>query len=184
MEVLDQKVDGVETVKDDIKQEEIDKLVEELAQKRAIELTNNAVAERVRKLNEKHELEKQQAIEDALKKAKMTVEELEAEEVRKLAEKNAELEQKYNELVNSGLIKSKLSEAGLPQTDALVKSLLNNVNEIDDIVKELKDNFDTELQKRVDEKLKTSTIDFKQQTVDLTKPETRHRNTASRIGVA
>lgn len=181
MELQEPKVEVTDTVTPD--QQAINEMVEKLAKERAIELTNTAVANRVKDLKEKHEIDKQLAVEEALKKAKMTTEEIEAEEVKELANKYAELESKYNEVLNSGVIKTKLSEAGLPQSDALVKSLLGNMENIDTVVKDLKENFDTELQKRVEDKLKSSTFEIKKDSVDLDKPERKYRNTASKIGI-
>lgn len=185
MEELD-KVKVEEKAQDEAQAEkELAEKVEALAQERAIELTNSAVSERVRKLNEKHELDKQAAVAEALAKAKMSTEELKEDEVKKLADEKAEIEQKYNELLNTSQIEKTLSEHKLPQDEKLIKALLGNVDEVEDVAKSLRELLDTEIQKAVDEKLKSSDVVVKTgDTTDLTKTSTKvHRNTASRIGV-
>lgn len=180
-EVVETEVDETKEVKEG--EELVNKAeLESLAKEMAVELTNKAVQERVKKLNEKHEKEKAEAVAEALKKAQMTTEELEQEAFTDLQNKYDELNIAYTKEVNGSLAKSKLTEAGLPITETLVNSLVADIDNIDETIKDLNDNFNAEIQKRVDERLKESNFDFKTAKELDSKPVSIHRNTASRIG--
>lgn len=157
--------------------------VERLANELAVELTNKAVQSRIAQLTKKHEIEKEKAVADALKKAEMTTEELAQDAFNELQGKYDALLDKYNSTVNGGIVKDKLAEAGLPITETLVKSLIADMDNVDEAIKDLKSNFDTEIQKQVDDRLKSSTVDFKKQSDSDSKTKPIYRNTASRIGV-
>ena len=157
--------------------------VERLANELAVELTNKAVQSRIAQLTKKHEIEKEKAVADALKKAEMTTEELAQDAFNELQGKYDALLEKYNSTVNGGIVKDKLAEAGLPITETLVKSLIADMDNVDEAIKDLKSNFDTEIQKQVDDRLKSSTVDFKKQSESDRKTKPIYRNTASRIGV-
>ena len=157
--------------------------VERLANELAVELTNKAVQSRIAQLTKKHEIEKEKAVADALKKAEMTTEELAQDAFNELKGKYDALLDKYNSTVNGGIVKDKLAEAGLPITETLVKSLIADMDNVDEAIKDLKSNFDTEIQKQVDDRLKSSTVDFKKQSDSDSKTKPIYRNTASRIGV-
>lgn len=157
--------------------------VERLANELAVELTNKAVQSRIAQLTKKHEIEKEKAVADALKKAEMTTEELAQDAFNELQGKYDALLDKYNSTVNGGIVKDKLAEAGLPITETLVKSLIADMDNVDEAIKDLKSNFDTEIQKQVDDRLKSSTVDFKKQPDSDSKTKPIYRNTASRIGV-
>lgn len=157
--------------------------VERLANELAVELTNKAVQSRIAQLTKKHEIEKEKAVAEALKKAEMTTEELAQDAFNELQGKYDALLDKYNSTVNGGIVKDKLAEAGLPITETLVKSLIADMDNVDEAIKDLKSNFDTEIQKQVDDRLKSSTVDFKKQLDSDSKTKPIYRNTASRIGV-
>lgn len=181
-DVLSNEVEQVEETNAEIKitQEEIDKLIKD----RAVELTNNAVQERIRKLTEKHEKEKEEAVADALKKAKMTAEEVKVEEFDELQSKYEKLELLHNTMLNSAIVEKKLVEAGLPASESLVKSLVNSMDTVDDLISELKGNFDEAIQKQVDDKLKSSNLEVTKSTEALVASGRKnYRNTASKIGV-
>lgn len=149
------------TIKDDTgdsgktqKDAELEKLIEA----RAKELTNNAVQDRLKREKEKFDLEKQQAIEDALKKERMTEDERKNAEREELAKKYEELETKYLAKERSELITRKLSEAGIQSDDLLVSALSNNIDNLDSIIEKLNETISSQVDKKVQEKLKLSDV--------------------------
>lgn len=132
--------------------------IESLIEKRAKELTNHAVQERLRTQKEKFDLEKQQAIEDALKKERMTEEERKNAEREELMKKYEELEGKYLAKERSELITRKLSEAGIQSDDLLVSALSNNIDNLDSIIEKLNETISSQVDKKVQEKLKLSDV--------------------------
>lgn len=161
-----------------------DKKFNDLVEKKAKEMVNSIISQRINDLKATHEEEKKQAVADALKKANMTAEELKAEEIKDLQSKYSTLETQYKNIVNSTLIKEKLIEANLPHQESIVKSLLPNIETIDEVIKDLKTALEDKVQKEVDIKLKSSDLDIRTSETSLpTKEKKIYPNTASKIGI-
>ena len=158
-------------------------LVEKLAHEKAIELTNKAISERLRKVEEKAELEKAKAIEEAIKKEKMTEDEKKNAELEDLRNKYSELEDKYNSRERIDLVRNKFIEAKLPMNDILITSLSKDLENVDTIISKLKEDFEKQVQTAVESELKNSSINFdKTDKKDLSTAKPIHRSTAARIG--
>lgn len=154
------EVDATNTDTDNKAETQKDAELERLIEKRAKELTNDAVRDRLRREKEKFDLEKQQAIDDAIKKERMTEEERKSVETEELLKKYQDLESRYVAKERSELITRKLSEAGIQSDELLVSALSKDIDNLDAIVEKLGETINSQVDRKVQEKLKSSNVNI------------------------